>query len=220
MLAGGPNFVSGWSTCLEPLPLPTTMRVFVSLYKSGLLYYEMNKEESQRQRSRPEGGLASDEAEWRNRESAQISFRDQRLKKRFNMLLGHLWKGMGATIPLACAYWANTKASYGFLDNDRVSEQDILGGHFQATGQRFAVTEGPALVLHDTSAFLYEREHPELIGYASSTITAAERRGLPKPSSQWGVLMHSSLAITIEGLSLGLTVINSGFEKNSRTPRS
>jgi hypothetical protein len=167
----------------------------------------MDKKESQRQRSQPAEGLPSDEEEWLNRESAQSSFRDQRLMKRFKMLLGRLWKGMGKTIPLACVDWANTKAAYRFLDNDRVSEQDILSGHFQATAQRCAVTEGPVLVLHDTSAFLYEREHPELIGYASSTITAAERRGRPKPSSQCGVLMHSSLAVTTEGLPLGLTAI-------------
>jgi Transposase DNA-binding len=167
----------------------------------------MNKNESQRQRSQPEEGLPSDEEDWLNRESAQSNFRDQRLKKRFKMLLDRLWKGMGETIPLACVDWANTKAAYRFLDNDRVSEQDILSGHFQATAQRFAVTEGPALVLHDTSAFLYEREHPELIGYASNTITAAERRGRPKPSSQCGVLMHSSLAVTTDGLPLGLTAI-------------
>src|ERR1700675_122077 len=100
----------------------------------------MDKKESQRQRSQPAEGLPSDEEEWLNRESAQSSFRDQRLMKRFKMLLGRLWKGMGKTIPLACVDWANTKAAYRFLDNDRVSEQDILSGHFQATAQRCAVT--------------------------------------------------------------------------------
>jgi hypothetical protein len=148
-----------------------------------------------------------DDRAWFEREVEGSEFRDTRLHKRFRTLLERLWKGMGQTIPLACQDWANTKAAYRFLDNDRVSEQDILSGHFQATAQRFAVTEGPALVLHDTSAFLYEREQPELIGYASSTITAAERRGRPKPSSQCGVLMHSSLAVTAEGLPLGLTAI-------------
>jgi hypothetical protein len=114
---------------------------------------------------------------------------------------------MGKTIPLACQDWASTKAAYRFLDNDRVSEQDILSGHFQATAQRFAVTEGPLLVLHDTSAFLYEREHPDLIGYASSSITASPRRGLARPCAQCGILMHSSPAVTTSGLPLGLTAI-------------
>lgn len=144
---------------------------------------------------------------WFEREIEASKFRDVRLRKRFGMVLERLWKGMGQTIPLACQDWANTKAAYRFLDNDRVNDQDILSGHFQATVQRAAVTEGPVLVLHDTSAFLYEREQPELVGYASSSITAETRRGLNKPCAQCGILMHSSLAVTTSGLPLGLTAI-------------
>jgi hypothetical protein len=100
---------------------------------------------------------ADDEA-WLDREAAGSEFQDVRLRKRFGALPERLWKGMGKTIPLACQDWASTKVAYRFMDNDRFREQDILSGHFQATAQRFAVTEGPVLVLHDTSAFLYERE--------------------------------------------------------------
>lgn len=114
---------------------------------------------------------------------------------------------MGQTIPLACQDWANTKAAYRFMDNDRVNEQDILSGHFHATGQRFCTTDGPILVLQDTTTFSYERECPELIGYAGSAITSAQRRGKEKPSSQCGILMHSSLAVTAQGLPLGLAAI-------------
>lgn len=144
---------------------------------------------------------------WLERELQGSKFRDTRLRKRFGTLLEQLWKGMGQTIPLACQDWANTKAAYRFMGNDRVNEQDILSGHFQATAQRFAAAEGPVLVLHDTSAFLYEREHPEHIGYATSNITASARHGLAKPCAQCGILMHSSLAVTTAGLPLGLTAI-------------
>jgi hypothetical protein len=68
-------------------------------------------------------------------------------------------------------------------------------------------TDGPILVLQDTTTFSYERERPELVGYAGSAITSAERRGRTKPSPQCGILMHSSLAVTTEGLPLGLTAI-------------
>ncbi len=40
---------------------------------------------------------------------------------------------MGESIPLVCQDWANTKAAYRFFANERVSEADILGGHFQRT---------------------------------------------------------------------------------------
>src|ERR1700757_3361809 len=93
-----------------------------------------------------------DDESWLDREIAGSEFNDVRLRKRFGVLLEQLWKGMGQTIPLACQDWANTKAAYRFMDNDRVSEQDILSGHFQATAQRFAATDGPILVLQDTQA--------------------------------------------------------------------
>ncbi|MGT2455358.1 IS4/Tn5 family transposase DNA-binding protein [Cupriavidus basilensis] len=51
---------------------------------------------------------------------------------------------MGQTIPFACEDWANTKAAYRFLANDRVSEHDTLGGHFRANAQRAGSTEGPS----------------------------------------------------------------------------
>jgi hypothetical protein len=149
---------------------------------------------------------AEDES-WLDQEIAGSEFRDVRLRKRFGLLLQRLWKGMGQTIPLACQDWANTKAAYRFMDNERVSDQDILSGHFEATAQRFSTTDGPILVLQDTTTFSYEREHPELIGYASNTLTAAERYGRDKASSQCGILMHSSLAVTPQGLPLGLTAI-------------
>jgi len=144
---------------------------------------------------------------WFDQEIAGSKFQDVRLRKRFGTLLERLWKGMGQTIPLACQDWVNTKAAYRFMDNERVSEQDILSGHFLATAQRFSSTDGPILVLQDTTTFSYEREHPELIGYASNTLTAAERYGRDKASSQCGILMHSSLAVTPQGLPLGLTAI-------------
>jgi len=163
------------------------------------------------------------EQTWIDEENSACSFRDERLKKRFRLLLQQFWNGMGQTIPFACEDWANTKAAYRFMDNDRVSEQDILSGHFQATAQRFSKTDGPILVLQDTCTFSYEREHPELIGYAGSTITSAQRRGKEKPSSQCGILMHSSLAVTAQGLPLGLVAIKFWSRKefkNTTTKRS
>ncbi|MFL9998975.1 IS4 family transposase [Paraburkholderia sediminicola] len=153
------------------------------------------------------GKRQTEDRAWFERELEGNEFRDARLRKRFGTLLEQLWKGMGQTIPLACQDWASTKAAYRFMDNDRVCEQDILSGHFQATAQRFAAIDGPVLVLQDTTTFSYERERPELIGYASNTLTAATRYGSDKASSQCGILMHSSLAVTAQGLPLGLAAI-------------
>ena len=48
------------------------------------------------------------------------------------------WTVRSAAAYRSCAsYWANTKAAYRFFANDRVSEAQILAGHFQATRDRF-----------------------------------------------------------------------------------
>ena len=60
--------------------------------------------------------------------------------------------------------WTNTEAACRFLSNGRVNETAILNGHFQATRERFAATEGPILILHDTTEFSYTRESKEAIG--------------------------------------------------------
>ena len=53
--------------------------------------------------------------------------------------------GFGESIALACQGWAGTKAAYRFFSNERVSEEEILRGHFDATYRRFAASDGPVL---------------------------------------------------------------------------
>ncbi len=63
---------------------------------------------------------------------------------------------------------ANTKAAYRFFSNARVSEADILAGHFLSTRDRIAAHDGLVLMLHDTTEFSYQRERPEAIGITKS----------------------------------------------------
>jgi Transposase DNA-binding len=76
-------------------------------------------------------------------------------------LLEQISDAVGESVPMACQDWANTKAAYRFFSNERVNEADILAGHFQATKDRFIATQGPILVLHDTTEFSF-RASPAL----------------------------------------------------------
>ena len=114
---------------------------------------------------------------------------------------------MGQSIPLVCQNWANTKAAYRFFSNDRVSEADILAGHFQSTRERAAAAEGLVLVLHDTTEFSYQREKPEAIGITKSINSGRDKAGRLRSHTVCGILMHSSLAVTIEGVPLGLAAV-------------
>ena len=89
------------------------------------------------------------------------------------------WKraGLGESIPLACQDWAGTKAAYRFFSNERVSEEEILRGHFDATRHRFAVSDGPILVLHDTTEFSWRRKRPEAVGLPDGGRPVRCRRG-------------------------------------------
>jgi hypothetical protein len=146
-------------------------------------------------------------ASWINDELAGCKFADVRLEKRFRTLVEHLSEGIGETIPMACQDWANTKAAYRFLSNPRVGEEDILAGHFQSTRDRFRSADGLVLVLHDTTEFSFRREQPELIGNIGIMAGRKDERGRPHLYTTCGILMHSSLVVTTEGLPLGISAI-------------
>jgi hypothetical protein len=144
---------------------------------------------------------------WLDGELEECRFADARLGKRFRTLLERLSKRMGQTIPMACSDWAGTKAAYRFLSNQRVTEREILGGHFQATRDRFRVTEGWVLVLHDTTEFSFQREEPSAIGITKKVNSGKDRAGRLRMHTVCGLLMHSSLVVTTEGLPLGIAAV-------------
>ena len=142
---------------------------------------------------------------WVDRETAGCDFRDARLGERLRKLLAQIGSAMGQSIPLVCQDWANTKAAYRFFSNDRVSEADILSGHFQSTRDRVARADGLVLVLHDTTEFTYQRESSEAIGITKSINSGRDKAGRLRSHTVCGILMHSSLAVTTDGVPLGLT---------------
>ena len=140
---------------------------------------------------------------WIDQEIEKCTFVDERLGKRFRTLLEQLSDGTGENIPIACQEWANTKAAYRFLSNERVNEKDILGGHFQSTRERFAATDELALVSHDTTQFSYDRNDGRAIGKLGKSHVGTVSR--PRHLTVCG--MHSSLVVTAAGLPLGLSAV-------------
>jgi hypothetical protein len=138
---------------------------------------------------------------WVEQELDGCAFPDQRLKARLAKLLGDLGRRIGGTIPAACQDWAATKAAYRFFGNPRVEEGVILAGHFAATTARFAVTTGTILVLHDTTEFSFTRDTPDGVGQLSFV------KGRHVTHTVCGVLLHSSLVVTPEGVPLGLAAV-------------
>jgi hypothetical protein len=144
--------------------------------------------------------------EWIDNEVVGCEFEDVRHGKRLRQLLEQLSSRVGATTPWACQDWANTKAAYRFFGNERISEFNILAGHFACTRERFSASRGfPLLVLHDTTELSYRHEDTASIGILKKI--PAGHKGRAGLYTSCGILMHSSLVATREGLPLGLAAI-------------
>ena len=141
---------------------------------------------------------------WVNRELCGCDLGDRRLNRRLGKLMEDLSQRVGKGIPLACQDWAATKAAYRFLSNGRVDEGMILQGHLQSTRKRSDEASGQLLVLHDTTEFSYQREDTLAIGKLHKTMAGVDPKGRPRWHTLCGLLMHSSLVVTTEGLPLGL----------------
>jgi len=139
---------------------------------------------------------------------ASCHFRDVRHDKRLRQSLERFSHRIGATTPWASQDWANTKAAYRFFANDRISEANILAGHFASTRERCTTGAGfPILVLHGTTAFSYRHEEMAPIGIVVKTRTDKGKLRRPRYHTNCGILMHSRLAVTATGQPLGLAAI-------------
>lgn len=144
---------------------------------------------------------------WQDAELAEAGLPDKRLQRRLRRLLEQLSAAPGKPVPAACGDWAATKAAYRFFDNPRVTEHGVMSGHFAATAARFKASEGPILILQDTTEFIYSRESPGKIGFTKTINAGRYKAGQPNTQTLCGVLMHSSLAITTSGTPLGLAAV-------------
>jgi hypothetical protein len=63
------------------------------------------------------------------------------------------------------------------------------------------------LVLHDTTEFSYHRDDPEAVGILQKLASPYAHGGQPGHHITCGILMHSSLVVTTDGLPLGLAAI-------------
>ena len=148
--------------------------------------------------------------EWVDEELSGCVFADPRHGKRLHKLLKAITFGKGGSMPWACQDWANTKASYRFFSNPRVSPATILSGHLNATRKRFEAVYGqqPVLVLHDTTEFVYKRKKMDAIGVLKTTFMGNDSQGRSRLHTLCGLLMHSSLVVTRDGVPLGLAAVH------------
>lgn len=132
-----------------------------------------------------------EDCRWVAREFQDIDFGDPRLKARFIKTAERLAAQPLSSINHACENWADAKGAYRLFSNDRVHPEEILSVHASRTLERMALLPR-VLVIQDTT-FLSLDTHVKTKGL-----------GLIGSHGNLGVIMHSSLALSEQGLPLGL----------------
>ena len=140
-----------------------------------------------------ESHLSSSEYQWCLDEFATVDLQDARLNRRCGELAVQLGMQPNGPINQACEDWADTKAAYRFFDNDKVTPERIQATHHRRTVERMAQHER-VLAVQDTS-FLNYTHHPKTEGLGAIGTKNQKQRGFG---------MHSTLAVTTEGMPLGL----------------
>lgn len=130
---------------------------------------------------------------WAYTELKQADFGDKRLNRRFVRIVKHLSERPTATIPEACVGWANTKAAYRFFNSPKVKPEKIREAHIASTVGRVKQHD-TILAVQDTTNIDFS-SHPATKGLGMLDSNLNFVRGLK---------MHSCLAVTTNGVPLGL----------------
>lgn len=127
---------------------------------------------------------------WIEEELRTVRLADERLNTRYRLLLDQLSSKPTGSIPAACNGWAETQAAYRFFDNDRVTAEQLLQPHYDATQERIR-QQRVVLIPQDTTEINLTR--------------AQEKVGGPlNDEHHWGLHNHVALAVTPERLVLGV----------------
>jgi len=132
---------------------------------------------------------------WVQSEFTGIDLGDERLNRRFKRIVTRLAKHCGKTLASSFNQWKEIKASYRFFANPKVKESEMLAPHIEQTVSRIKAHD-TVLLLQDTT-YLDYNNRPKTQGldltFRSKLATASE-----------GLLLHNTLAVTDEGIPLGL----------------
>lgn len=136
---------------------------------------------------------------WAAEEFADVSLGDKRLDARLITLCDRFSDAPESPINQACTDWAETKAAYRFFQNENVDVSGILAAHRCKTAKR-ANRHKTVLAIQDTSYFVYT-SHPKTEGLGKISMNKGKRL---KEIDCNGLVMHTCLAVTTEGLPIGL----------------
>ena len=128
---------------------------------------------------------------WATKELKNAQLGDDRRTKRLIKIVSLLAKKPNSTVPEASGNWANTKATYDFWDSPYIKPEQVRQPHIDCTIKRIKKYDC-ILNIEDTTELNYTN-HPATkgMGYLDSKYAQ-------------GLKVHSTIAVTTDGLPLGL----------------
>lgn len=134
-------------------------------------------------------------AEYKNwqEEFVDINFTDQRLKSRFFKIIDAFAASPGKSTWAATGSRSSAKAAYRFFRNSEISKDELLDSISRATVEKIKCADAEwILAVQDTTAVGFgDRKAIQGMGYDCST-------------EQRGMLVHSCIAVTDQGIPLGI----------------
>ena len=136
--------------------------------------------------------FVEDSRVWVEQIEARGVFADARLNERLAKILSIFDADPTGSIPNACEQWAPTKGTYRFFSNKRVSPESLIRPVADVTAQQCAGRKR-IYVVHDTTSLNFSRA------------TRADDLGpINDMPNLRGMLAHSSLAVTADGVPVNL----------------
>ena len=131
---------------------------------------------------------------WINQELKEVHFGDRRIDKRLMKIGENFLERPSLSINDGQKDWAGAKAAYRFFENEKVDTSLILESHARRTVDRIKdFGAGIVLAIQDTT-YINHSKSPSIEGLAPLTSGGRAR----------GLAIHSTLAVTPDGLPLGL----------------
>lgn len=129
--------------------------------------------------------------DWAAAETRSADLGDQRLNRRLELTLRRLADQPEKSIPAALHGWSETQAAYRFFNNEKVTPEKVLAPHREATLQR--VEQHPVVLCVEDTSELDFTSKPKTEGLGPLNYDGTH-----------GISIHPMLAITPEGLCLGV----------------
>ena len=133
-------------------------------------------------------------SDWALVESASADFGDERLNRRYAVIMSAIGNRPNLSIPAGCQGRAEMEATYRFTDNENVTFEKILAPHGQCTLDR-AGQHKVALFVQDTTELDLTRPQQQVVGVGG--LDGSRRRG---------VFAHVVHVFTADGTPLGTSM--------------